>query len=78
MRVEVAIEDPGSHEEVEIVEVMVEVGEEVEQGDVLLEVSTDKANMDVEAPSAGVVEEVRVSEGDVVPSRSVLVVLAGS
>jgi pyruvate/2-oxoglutarate dehydrogenase complex dihydrolipoamide acyltransferase (E2) component len=78
VRVEVAIEDPGSHEEVEVVEVMVEVGEEVEQGDVLLEVSTDKANMDVESPTAGVVREVLVAEGDVVPSRSVLVVLAGS
>ncbi|MDO8212415.1 biotin/lipoyl-containing protein [Conexibacter sp. CPCC 206217] len=77
MRVEVAIEDPGSHEEIEVVEVMVEVGEEVEQGDVLLEVSTDKANMDVEAPSAGTVTEVLVSEGDVVPSRSLLVVLEG-
>ncbi|HEY4277408.1 MAG TPA: biotin/lipoyl-containing protein [Conexibacter sp.] len=75
MRVEVAIEDPGSHEEVEIVEVMVEVGEQVEAGDVLVEVATDKANMEVEAPSAGTVAEVPVTEGDTVGSRSVLVVL---
>jgi pyruvate/2-oxoglutarate dehydrogenase complex dihydrolipoamide acyltransferase (E2) component len=75
MRVEVAIEDPGDHEEVEVVEVMVEVGETVEAGDVLLEVATDKANMDVEAPAAGTVAEIPVSEGDTVPSRSVLVVI---
>lgn len=75
MAIDVVVPDPGDHEEFEVVEVMVEVGERVEQGDSLLEISTDKANMDVEAPAAGTVTEIRVADGDTVPVTTVLVVL---
>ena len=75
MKVEVRIEDPGDFDEVEIVEVQVAPGDAVAEGDVLLEAATDKANVDVVAPSAGTVAEVRVAAEDVVASDSVLVVL---
>jgi pyruvate/2-oxoglutarate dehydrogenase complex dihydrolipoamide acyltransferase (E2) component len=47
----------------------------VAKGDVLLEVATDKANMDIVAPEAGVVEELNVAEGDIIPVDQVLAVL---
>lgn len=75
MAIEVVVPDPGDHEEFDVVEIMVEVGERVEAGDALIEIATDKANMDVEAPAAGTVVEVRVSEGDTVPVTTVLMVL---
>jgi pyruvate/2-oxoglutarate dehydrogenase complex dihydrolipoamide acyltransferase (E2) component len=75
MKVEVRIEDPGDFEEVEIVEVQVAAGDAVAEGDVLLEAATDKANVDVVAPSAGTVAEVRVAAEDVVAADAVLVVI---
>ncbi|HST41209.1 MAG TPA: biotin/lipoyl-containing protein [Conexibacter sp.] len=75
MAIEVVVPEPGDHEEFDVVEIMVEVGEQVEAGDALVEIATDKANMDVEAPAAGTVVEVRVSEGDTVPVTTVLMVI---
>lgn len=71
-RVEVKIEDPGDTEEVEVVEVSAKVGDRVAAGDILLEVATDKANMDIVAPVAGVLEELLVDEGDIIDPKQTL------
>lgn len=65
-RIEVKIEDPGQAEEVEVVEVHVAEGATVQKGDALMELATDKANMDLEAPADGTVVSVGVAEGDAV------------
>jgi pyruvate dehydrogenase E2 component (dihydrolipoamide acetyltransferase) len=75
MRIEVKIEDPADFDEVEIIEIPVAVGDTVAAGDVLLEIATDKANMTVEAPAAGAIVEILVSQDDIVRSDAVLVVL---
>jgi pyruvate/2-oxoglutarate dehydrogenase complex dihydrolipoamide acyltransferase (E2) component len=75
-RIEVKIEDPGEFEEVEVVDVSVAAGDTVKEGDVLLEIATDKANMDIVAPAAGTVEEILVEVDDIIPVDRVLVVLA--
>ena len=77
-RIEVKIPDPGDVEEVEVVEVNVEAGASVRQGDALMELATDKANMDLEAPQDGVVTEVLVAEGDVVGSGHVFAIIEAS
>jgi pyruvate/2-oxoglutarate dehydrogenase complex dihydrolipoamide acyltransferase (E2) component len=74
-RIEIVIEDPGNTEEVEVVAIEVAVGDAVAAGQALLEVATDKANMEMEAPAAGTVAEILVSEGDIVPVTQVLMVL---
>ena len=74
-RIEIVIEDPGNTEEVEVVAIEVAVGDVVSAGQALLEVATDKANMEMEAPAAGTVAEILVSEGDIVPVTQVLMVL---
>ena len=50
-------------------------GESVERGEPLLEIETDKANLDVEAPEAGVLRKVFHDEGEVVPVLAVLAVV---
>jgi pyruvate dehydrogenase E2 component (dihydrolipoamide acetyltransferase) len=52
------------------------VGDRVAPGDVLAEVETDKANMELEAYDEGVLAEVRAQEGDTVPVGAVIAVLA--
>ena len=44
-------------------------------GAVLLEVATDKANVEIEAPADGVVEKLMVAKGDVVKVDRILAVL---
>lgn len=74
-QIEIKVEDPGNTEEVEVIELQVEVGQSVSKGDVLLEIATDKANMELEAPADGVIEELRVAEGDIVPATQVFAIL---
>lgn len=50
----------------------VAVGESFEAGDVLLEVSTDKVEAEIEAPAAGVVEEIAAPEGTTIDVGDVL------
>ena len=78
VRIEVKIEDPGQTEEVEVMEVNVEAGATVSKGQALMELATDKANMDLEAPQDGVVEEVLVSDGDIMPVDQVFAITEAS
>ncbi|MCC5831113.1 MAG: 2-oxo acid dehydrogenase subunit E2 [Phycisphaeraceae bacterium] len=54
----------------------VKVGDTVKAGDVLAEVETDKATMEVQSFDDGTVAELTVKEGDVVPVGSAMMVLA--
>jgi pyruvate/2-oxoglutarate dehydrogenase complex dihydrolipoamide acyltransferase (E2) component len=73
--IEVRIKDPGDTVEVEVIELMVAVGDTVTEGAPLMEVATDKANTDIEAPADGVVEAINVAVGDIVGVDTVLAVL---
>ena len=53
-------------------------GDVVKQGDILAEVETDKANMDIESFDEGVVTELRVGEGDSAPVGAVIAVLGAA
>jgi pyruvate dehydrogenase E2 component (dihydrolipoamide acetyltransferase) len=74
-RQEVRVPDIGDFDEVDIVEVMVAVGDEISAEDSLVTLETDKAAMDVPAPIAGKVLEMSVSLGDKVSEGSVILVL---
>jgi 2-oxoglutarate dehydrogenase E2 component (dihydrolipoamide succinyltransferase) len=52
-----------------------QVGETIEEDEPLFEVSTDKVDTEVPAPSAGVLTEIRVPEGDTVDVGTVLAVV---
>lgn len=50
--------------EVEITDILVEVGQQVAATDILLVVAADKVDLEVEAGVTGTVTEILVSEGD--------------
>src|SRR3989442_1205106 len=52
------------------------VGDKVEVGDIIAEVETDKADMEMEAIDAGVLAEIRVQEGAAAPVGAVIAVLS--
>ncbi len=57
-------------DEVEVTEIMVAVGDKVEADQSLITVEGDKASMEVPAPFAGVVKEIKVKAGDKVSTGS--------
>ncbi|MAH73954.1 MAG: hypothetical protein CBC09_07600 [Cellvibrionales bacterium TMED49] len=58
------VPDTGSSEALNVVEVLVSVGDEVDEGDTLVTLESDKASMDVPASVSGVVIEVLTVESD--------------
>ena len=50
-------------------------GERVERDQPLVEVTTDKVDAEIPAPSAGVLAEIKVSEGQTVPVQTVVAVI---
>jgi len=76
---EVSVPDIGD-DEVEVTEVMVAVGDSVEEEQSILNVEGDKAAMEVPAPFAGTVKEIKVATGDKVKTGSLIFVfeVAGS
>lgn len=52
------------------------VGDKIEIGDIIAEVETDKADMEMEALDAGVLAEIRVREGESVPIGAVIAMLS--
>jgi pyruvate dehydrogenase E2 component (dihydrolipoamide acetyltransferase) len=62
--VEVRIPDVGDAGDVEVVELMVAVGDQVEEDDGLVALESDKATMEVPSPVAGRVQSLEVKTGD--------------
>jgi dihydrolipoamide dehydrogenase len=61
---EVKVPDIGDFEDVEVIEVLVSVGDSVEIDDALVTVESDKASMDIPAPMAGVIKALSIAVGD--------------
>lgn len=64
-------------EEGSIVKVLVKVGDQVKRGDVIFEIETDKATMEMEATVEGFVKYLAVKEGDTLPVGSLLMIVGG-
>jgi dihydrolipoamide dehydrogenase len=72
---EVKVPDIGDFTDVPVIEVLVSAGDEVAEEDPLITLESDKATMDVPAPAAGKVSELKVSVGDKVSEGTVILVL---
>ncbi len=70
---EVQVPDIGG-DEVEVTEVMVKVGDKVAAEQSLITVEGDKASMEVPAPFAGTVKEIKIATGDKVSTGSLIMV----
>lgn len=74
--IEVTVPDIGGDENVDVIEILVAVGDTVEVEDGLVTLETDKASMDVPSPQAGVIKAMHLSAGDKVSEGSLVVTLA--
>lgn len=73
--VEVKVPDIGDFDEVDVIEMLVKVGDTVEAEQSLITVESDKASMEIPSPSGGVVKEVKVQLGDKVRQGSLLLTM---
>ncbi|MBE1276199.1 pyruvate dehydrogenase complex dihydrolipoyllysine-residue acetyltransferase [Enterovibrio baiacu] len=73
MAIEINVPDIGA-DEVEVTEILVSVGDTVEEEQSLITVEGDKASMEVPASQAGVVKEIKVAEGDTVSTGSLIMI----
>jgi len=62
--VDVVVPDLGSDGEVDVIEILVNPGDQVNAEDPLISLESDKATMDVPSPGAGTVKEIKVKAGD--------------
>lgn len=72
---DVTVPDIGDFTDIPVISILVGVGDSVDAEDPLIELESDKATMEVPSPAAGVVKEIKVSEGDTVSMGSLVLVL---
>ena len=62
--VEIKVPDIGDFDAVDVIEVLVSVGDEVQADESLITLESDKASMEIPSPEAGRIESVEVEVGD--------------
>jgi dihydrolipoamide dehydrogenase len=73
--IEVKVPDIGNYKDVPVIELLVKVGDTVAKDQGLLTLESDKATMEVPAPVAGVVKELRVKLGDNLSEGSIVALI---
>jgi pyruvate dehydrogenase E2 component (dihydrolipoamide acetyltransferase) len=75
--IEVLVPDIGGFKDVSVIDVLVKNGQQIEKETPLITLETEKAAMDVPAPSAGKITEVKLKSGDKVSEGSLILLLEG-
>jgi dihydrolipoamide dehydrogenase len=75
---DVKVPDIGDFKDVDVIEVLVAVGDTLKAEDALITLETDKASMDVPSPAGGVVKELKLAVGDKVSEGSLILTLETS
>jgi len=72
---EIVVPDIGNFDSVDVIEVLVAVGDTIAKEDSLITVESDKASMDIPSSHAGVVKELKVAVGDKVAKGSLILLI---
>ena len=73
--IEVLIPDIGGFKDVNVIDVLVKDGQQIEKETPLVTIETEKAAMDVPAPAAGKIAQVKIKTGDKVSEGSLILLL---
>ena len=72
---EIHVPDIGSFKDVEVIEVLVNVGDSVSVEGSLITIESDKASMEIPSPVAGTVTELKIKVGDRVSEGSLILLM---
>ena len=75
MALQVLVPDVGDAAEVEIIEILVSVGDVIAKDDSLVVLESDKASMEIPTPEGGKVVSIAVKEGDIVDEGTLIIEL---
>ncbi len=75
---DICVPDIGDSGSVDVIEVLVQVGDKIEEDDSLITLESEKASMDIPAPKTGVVREVKIKVGEQVSEGSLILILETS
>jgi pyruvate dehydrogenase E2 component (dihydrolipoamide acetyltransferase) len=78
MSKEILVPDIGDFSEVDVIEILVSVGDTISVDDAVITLESDKASMDVPTPEGGVVKEIIVAVGDKVSQGTPMLILEES
>ena len=69
----VEIPDIGNFDSVDVIDILVNIGDEISQEDPLITVESDKASMDIPSPTNGIVKKILIKVGDKVKQGSLII-----
>jgi pyruvate dehydrogenase E2 component (dihydrolipoamide acetyltransferase) len=72
---QVLVPDIGGFKDVDVIDVLVKAGQEIDKETPMITIETEKAAMDVPAPGAGRIAELKVKKGDKVSEGSLILLL---
>src|SRR5580700_11545656 len=73
--IEVLVPDIGGFKDVSVIEILVKDGQQIDKETPLITLETEKAAMDVPAPAAGRITQVKLKQGDKVSEGSVILLM---
>mgnify|MGYP001360646738 FL=1 len=68
----ISVPDIGDFKDVEVIEVLVKPGDEVNKNDPIVTIESDKSSLEISSPSSGEIKDLKVKIGDKVSEGSVL------
>lgn len=75
---EILIPDIGNFDSVDVIDILMNIGDSITNDDPLLTVESDKASMDIPAPFSGTIKDIKVKIGDKVKEGSLVAVVEKS
>ena len=75
---DIFVPDIGDFEDIPVIEVLVKPGDLVNEEDSIITLESDKATMEVPAPTTGIIKEIKVSPGDTVSEGSLILSMESS
>ena len=77
MAEDILVPNIGDFKNVEIIEVLIKEGQEIEKGDAIITLESDKSSVEVPASSSGTIEKIHIKIGDKVSEGSLIATVAG-
>ena len=68
----ISVPDIGDFKDVEVIEVLVKPGDQINKNDPIVTIESDKSSLEIPSPSSGEIKDLKVKIGDKVSEGSVL------
>ena len=72
MAQDISVPDIGDFKDVEVIEVLVKPGDQINKNDPIVTIESDKSSVEIPSPAAGEIKDLKVKIGDKVSEGSVL------